>query len=285
MQALASFIAAFVVAFAVQWKLTLILISIVPVNIVVTIVCVVYDTIYEYAMFDIYSESSSLAEEAFSTIRTVHAFWAFPKLSRRFTHILEEAQKVGKKKSIIYAILFPTEFFCIFCGYALAFWQGIRMYERGEIAQPGTVVTVIFAVLVAAQALTQIAPQTIAISKATAAAQEMFAIIDRKSEVDSLSEKGTKIADFQGDIKLRNVGFAYPARPDVPVLDRFDLDIPANRTTALVGSSGSGKSTIFGLLERWYLPKEGSSITLDGHSIEELNLRWLRTRIRLVQQV
>lgn len=112
-----------------------------PVNIVVTIICVVYDTTYEYKMFDIYSQAGSLAEEAFSTIRTAHAFWAFPKLSRRFNNILDEARKVGAKKSLIYAILFPTEFFCIFSGYGLAFWQGIRMYARGEIENPGTVVT------------------------------------------------------------------------------------------------------------------------------------------------
>ena len=145
--------------------------------------------------------------------------------------------------------------------------------------------SVIFAVLVAAQALTQIAPQTIAISKASAAAQEIFSIIDRKSQIDSLSVRGTKIQGFQGDIKLKNVRFAYPARPDVPVLHGLDLDIPSNKTTALVGPSGSGKSTIFGLLERWYLPKEGSTITLDGHQLENLNLQWLRTNIRLVQQV
>lgn len=99
-----------------------------------------------------------------------------------------------------------------------------------------------------------------------------------------MSQDGTKIEGFRGDIKLRNVRFAYPSRPDVPVLHGLDLDIPADRTTALVGTSGSGKSTIFGMLERWYLPSEGSSITLDGHRIEELNLQWLRTNIRLVQQ-
>lgn len=140
-QAISSFVAAFVVAFAVQWKLTLIVIGIVPVNIVVTIICVVYDTGYEYQMFDIYSKSGSLAEEAFSTIRTAHAFWAFPKLSRRFEAILDDAAKVGAKKSLIYAILFPVEFFCIFSGYGLAFWQGLRMYSEGEIKNPGTVVT------------------------------------------------------------------------------------------------------------------------------------------------
>lgn len=140
-QALSTFIAAFVVAFAVQWKLTFIVLAIVPVNIVVTIICVVYDTMYEYQMFEIYSKSGSIAEEAFSTIRTAHAFWAFPKLSRRFTDTLTEARRIGDKKSLVYAILFPTEFFCIFAGYGLAFWQGMRMYASGEVSSPGTVVT------------------------------------------------------------------------------------------------------------------------------------------------
>jgi ATP-binding cassette subfamily B (MDR/TAP) protein 1 len=143
---------------------------------------------------------------------------------------------------------------------------------------------VVFAILVAAQALTQIAPQTIAISKATAAAIDLFEIIDRKSAVDSLSVEGASIPNFQGDIKLGGIRFTYPSRPDVNVLQNFDLDIPANKTTALLGASGSGKSTIFGLLERWYLPSEGT-ISLDGTPIEDLNLQWLRTNIRLVQQV
>ncbi|WAO87154.1 Hypothetical protein NCS54_00445400 [Fusarium falciforme] len=280
---MSTFVTAFIVAFAVQWKLTLIVIAIVPVNIIVTIAAVVVDIGYEYTMFDIYSRSSSLAEEAFSTIRTAHAFWAFPKLSKRFTSILEEARRVGRKKSLVYVILFPTEFFCIFSGYGLAFWQGMRMYSNGEITEPGTVVTVIFAVLVAATALTQIAPQTVALSKATAAAQEMFQMIDRKSQIDALSQEGDQIADFKGDIQFRGVRFAYPSRSDVTILHGLDLDIPADKTTALVGASGSGKSTIFGLLERWYMPSDGS-ITLDGHPIEGLNLQWLRTNIRMVQQ-
>ncbi|OAQ98396.1 hypothetical protein LLEC1_04360 [Akanthomyces lecanii] len=282
-QAIATFVAAFVVAFAVQWKLTLIVISIVPVNIVVTVICIMFDMVYEYKMFDIYSKSGTIAEEAFATIRTAHAFWAFPKLSRRFTDILEEARQVGNKKSIIYAILFSFEFLCIFSGYGLAFWQGMRMYASGEITQPGTVVTVIFAVLVAAQALTQIAPQTVAVSKAAAAAHDMFAVIDRKSAVDSLSTAGRTIPDFQGNIKVSNIDFSYPSRPDVPILKNFSIEIPANKTTAFVGASGSGKSTLFGLLERWYASSAGE-ITLDGHNLTDLNLQWLRTSMRLVQQ-
>lgn len=136
-----TFITAFVLAIAVQWKLALIVLCIVPVNVIVTIFCVKIDEGYELNMLDIYSRSGSLAEEAFATIRTAHAFWAFPKLSKRFTSILDEAGKIGAKKSLVYAILFPVEFFCIFSGYGLAFWQGIKLYSNGDIDQPGTVVT------------------------------------------------------------------------------------------------------------------------------------------------
>ena len=92
----------------------------------------------------------------------------------------------------------------------------------------------------AAQSLTQIAPQTIAISKATAAAQDLFAVIDRKSAMDLFYQEGTKIDGFKGEVKLRGRRFEYPSRPDVPVLHGLDLDIPADKTTALVGASGSG---------------------------------------------
>ncbi|KAG8415746.1 hypothetical protein J3458_009568 [Metarhizium acridum] len=282
-QALSMLISAFIVAFVVQWKLTLITLAIVPVNTIVMLVCIYFDAKYEYQMFDIYGKSGSLAEEAFSTIRTAHAFWAFPKLAARFREILKEARQVGDKKSVIYAILFPVEFFSITAGYALAFWQGMRMYSSGEIQSPGTVVTVIFAVLVAAQALTQIAPQMIAISKAMAAAQDLFSTIDRKSSIDSLSDEGIKIQNFQGNVEIRALCFSYPSRPSVPVLDNLGLDFPSGRTTAIVGASGSGKSTIFGLLERWY-PYSSGEITLDGQRLEDINLRWLRTNIRLIQQ-
>lgn len=132
--------------------------------------------------------------------------------------------------------------------------------------------------------MTSIAPQILQVTKASSAAEELFRTIDRPSEIDAMSEAG-KVPDASiGDIEARDVHFAYPIRPGVKVLQGLTLNIPARKTTALVGASGSGKSTIIGLLERWYDPA-GGSLYLDGVDLKDLNVRWLRTNIRLVQQV
>ncbi|ENI01981.1 hypothetical protein COCC4DRAFT_202734 [Bipolaris maydis ATCC 48331] len=282
-QGVSTFVTAFIVAFVVQWKLTLITISVVPTIIVVISICVGLDTKNENQLLSIQSRAGQLAEEVFSTIRTVHAFWLHPLLSRKYDNILGDAMNVGMKKSPIYAVMFSTEFFCIYCGYGLAFWQGIRMFSRGEIKESGDVFTVILAVIVAATAMTTISPQIMALTKASSSADELFKTIDRKSPIDPLSEEG-KIPDVcNGFIEIKDVSFAYPARPDITVLKNLTVSAPAGKTTALVGASGSGKSTIVGLIERWYDQASGV-IYLDGTDIRELNLTWLRTNIRLVQQ-
>lgn len=99
-----------------------------------------------------------------------------------------------------------------------------------------------------------------------------------------MSKSGEHPADCKGHIEVEDIYFNYPTRPEVKVLQGLNITIPANKTTALVGASGSGKSTIIGLLERWYNPLSGN-ILLDGKKIDELNVAWLRTNIRLVQQV
>ncbi len=83
--------------------------------------------------------------------------------------------------------------------------------------------------------------------------------------------------------ELQDVVFAYPSRPDVTVFNRFSLTIEAGKTVALVGQSGSGKSTVIGLIERFYDPQHGA-VLFDGVNIRTLQLRWYREQLGLVQQ-
>jgi ATP-binding cassette subfamily B (MDR/TAP) protein 1 len=126
----------------------------------------------------------------------------------------------------------------------------------------------------------------VVVAKSCSAAEKLFKVIDREPRLDTITNIGKPIPDslLQGRIEFRNVHFAYPSRPDSIVLDGLTMSFPANKTTAIVGASGSGKSTIVGLLERWYDCTEGD-ITVDGVDITELDVKWLRTQARLVQQV
>lgn len=141
-----------------------------------------------------------------------------------------------------------------------------------------------FSVIIAASSINSLAPHTVSFSRASTAANELFVLIDRHSEINAFSDSGVKPQSTEGTIEFSGVNFAYPTRPNNPVLQDFSLKVPAGKVTALVGPSGSGKSTIIGLLERWYNPISGS-IELDGVKLDALNLTWLRTHVRLVQQV
>ncbi|OTA87182.1 hypothetical protein M434DRAFT_81536 [Hypoxylon sp. CO27-5] len=283
LQGTATFVAAFVVAFAVNWKLTFIVVAVVPTIVVTTFINMWIDIKQEGRILNFYARAEQLAEEVIGSIRTVHAFWAHPPLTVKYEAVLDLAFQQGKRKSLNWGSLYMFEFFSIYAGYGLAFWQGTRRYVSGEIAEPGEVVTVIFAVILAAQAVTALIPQLMHVTKAASAADSLFRTIDRESLIDPMSKSGEHPDDCKGHIEVEDVYFNYPTRPDVKVLQGLNITIPANKTTALVGASGSGKSTIIALLERWYNPLSGN-ILIDGKKIDELNVAWLRSNIRLVQQ-
>ena len=218
-----------------------------------------------------------------SSIKTIHAFGAQQKIVNRYDEYLETAHKEGKKKSIIFGILFATQSFMVMSGTALAFWEGFRLFQSGEIESVGKVFTVVLSVTLGATSIMLVAPQLQSITNASSAASELFSIIDKPSLLDPLSPEGMQPTSFTGGIQIRDLHFAYPTRPTAQVLQGLDLSIPAGKTTALVGPSGCGKSTLVGLLERWYQPASGQ-ILVDGHDIADYNTKWLRSNLRLVQQ-
>jgi ATP-binding cassette subfamily B (MDR/TAP) protein 1 len=122
-----------------------------------------------------------------------------------------------------------------------------------------------------------------AFGQATAAATKILNTISRKSPIDPETDDGERPNEFVGDIEFRKIKHVYPSRPDVTICEDFNLKIAAGSMVAMVGASGSGKSTIFGLLQRFYLPMSGQ-VFLDGKDISKLNLRWLRRNMAIVSQ-
>jgi ATP-binding cassette subfamily B (MDR/TAP) protein 1 len=277
------FFSSYIVALAVQWKLALITMSIVPAIVLITGGCIGMDMPIEARITRIYSQAATLAQDAIGSVKTIHAFGAQEKLVGWYDEYLQTAHDEGKKKSLLYGVLFCGQTFLVMSGTSLAFWQGFRMFQSGEIENVGTVLTVILSVTLGATSVLLIMPQIQAITNASSAATELFTIIDKPSMLDPLSSEGRTPDTCIGDIEIRNLTFSYPSRPTAPVLQDLSLRIPAGKTTALVGPSGCGKSTLIGLLERWYQPTSGQ-ILLDGYDLSTFNTNWLRNHIRLVQQ-
>ena len=170
----------------------------------------------------------------------------------------------------------------IYLNYGLAFWMGSRFLLDGSVGL-SQILTIQLAIMIGAFALGNVAPNIQAVTSAVAAANKIYAVIDRVSPFDPASTDGKKLDAVQGNVELRNIKHIYPSRPEVVVMEDVNLLIPAGKSTELVGASGSGKSTIVGLVERFYDPV-GGSIYIDGHDVKDLNLCWLRRQISLVSQ-
>ncbi|KAF3675298.1 ABC transporter B family member 3 [Capsicum annuum] len=164
--------------------------------------------------------------------------------------------------------------------YRLAIWYGSKLIiEKGY--HGGDVINVLMAIMMSGMSLGQTTPSLNAFAAGQAAANKLFETINRKPLIDTSDMSGLVLADIEGEIELKDVYFRYPSRLDVQIFSGFSLVVPSGTTVALVGQSGSGKSTIIGLLERFYDPEAGE-VLLDGINLKKYQLKWLRQQMGLV---
>ncbi|KAK3304803.1 P-loop containing nucleoside triphosphate hydrolase protein [Chaetomium strumarium] len=285
---LSFFVACYVVAFIKQPRLAGILVSLIPAFLLMALGGGFFVQKYAARTAGSAAAASDIASEALQHVAVVQAFGAAPRLERKFAEHAAEARAAGIKKGVAAAVQAGLLYFIAYSANALAFWQGSRMVVdtmNGHGSETvGQIYTVVFLLVDACVCLGNIAPLLPILAGASSAFQRLMKDIEEPSAIDGTSDQGIVLpANTPGQITFHNVSFTYPSRPDQPVLRNVNLTFPAGKHTAIVGLSGSGKSTIASLIARLADPTEGK-ITLDGHDLRDLNVRSLRSFLSLVQQ-
>ena len=272
------------------WELTLVLLCSLPLMSIAGALLAQLQTSLAEKESVAYARAGAIAEEVLSGIRTVVAFGGQSKELERFAGNLTGARTSGILRSILTGLSSGVTLGVMFGVYGLGFWFGIKLIlddlaseECGLCAERDVdclaactqhnardLLTVFYCVLNGYWYLGQSAPFVEAFAKARSAARVIYDVIDRVPEIDGCSAAGRVMTTrLQGPtITFSNVGFTYPARVGVKVLDGLNLTVPGSRTVALVGSSGCGKSTCIQLIQRFYDPQEGT-VSIDGENIRD----------------
>ncbi|XP_019241446.1 PREDICTED: ABC transporter B family member 1-like, partial [Nicotiana attenuata] len=279
---MATFVSGFVVGFTAVWQLALVTLAVVPLIAVIGAIHTITLAKLSGKSQEALSKAGNIVEQTVVQIRTVLAFVGESKAMQAYSAALKVSQKIGYKSGFSKGLGLGATYFTVFCCYALLLWYGGYLV-RHHYTNGGLAIATMFAVMIGGLALGQSAPSMTAFAKARVAAAKIFRIIDHKPSVDRNAKTGLELDSVSGQLELKDVKFSYPSRPDIKILDNFNLIVPAGKTIALVGSSGSGKSTVVSLIERFYDPTSGQ-LLLDGNDIKTLKLKWLRQQIGLVSQ-
>ncbi|KAG1326634.1 putative multidrug resistance protein [Cocos nucifera] len=277
----ATFIGSYIVGFFLIWRLALVAL---PTVVLLIIPGLMYGRILTSLARKIreeYNKAGAVAEQAISSIRTVYSFVAEARTMAKFSAALDDSVRLGLRQGLAKGIAIGSNS-VTFAIWAFLVWYGSRlvMYHGDK---GGTVFAVGAAIVVGGLALGSGLSNLKYFTEASSAGERIMEVIKRIPKIDSDSMEGEVLENVSGNVEFRAVEFAYPSRPENPIFRDFSLKVPAGRTVALVGGSGSGKSTAIALLERFYDPS-GGEILLDRVDIRRLQLKWLRSQMGLVSQ-
>ncbi|XP_038653374.1 ATP-dependent translocase ABCB1 isoform X1 [Scyliorhinus canicula] len=284
MQLFSTCVAGFITGFVTGWKLTLVILAVSPLIMVSVVVWTKLLTLMTCKELTAYAKAGAVAEEVLTAIRTVFAFNGQQKALEKYELNLKTARDIGIRRAIVTNVSIGLQYFLIYGCYALAFWYGSKLVvDEPENYSIGQVLTVFLSVMIGALSLGQAAPNLEDVAKAQGAAFDVYSLITKHRPIDSSSKEGHMPESIKGNIEFKNIHFTYPTRPDVKILNGLSIKVLSGKTVALVGASGCGKSTTIQLLQRFYDPEAGE-ITVDGHDIRTLNVKWLRQHIGVVSQ-
>ncbi|EFJ23178.1 hypothetical protein SELMODRAFT_103646 [Selaginella moellendorffii] len=272
----------FIIVLFVNWRMGLLVIGIQPLLVFCYYVKLVFLKGFAKKAAKAQNEATQIATEAVSQHRTVAALSAQDKVVSSMKTMLDATTKDAKKQSHIAGFGLGVANFVLYASWALQFWYGGVLLTQGK-ATLQDVFKVFFVFLSTGRVLAEALSLAPDLAKGSAVIESVLSILNRKTEINADDKNSAKVGRIEGEVELCNVDFAYPSRPEMMVFKSFNLRVEAGKSVALVGQSGSGKSTIIGLIQRFYDPLQGM-VMIDGRDIRTLHLRSLRRQLALVGQ-
>ena len=268
--------------FFISWKLALIMLATVPVMALIAVFFGRYIRRLSKEAQNFSANSNAIVEEALTGIANVKAFTNEYFNINRFRKNTQEMRDLNVRSGVWRGLFVSFIIFCLFGAIVFIVWQGLLMTQGAhpELSKEGFYQFVLFTIMMGASVGSL--PDLYAnIQKAIGATENLMDIVNGQSELDL--HPGMKKNKITGEIEFKDVKFSYPQRNDMEVLKSVSFNIQPNQTFAIVGASGSGKTTITNLLLGFYKSDDGQ-VLVDGVSVNEYDLNHLRENMAIVPQ-
>ncbi|GAU42985.1 hypothetical protein TSUD_188580 [Trifolium subterraneum] len=259
-------VTSFIIAFFLNWRITLVVLATYPLIISGHIGEKLFMQGFGGNLSKAYLKANMLAGEAVSNIRTVAAFCAEEKIIGLYADELVEPSKRSFRRGQIAGIFYGISQFFIFSSYGIALWYGSLLVEK-DLSTFKSIMKSFMVLIVTALAMGETLALAPDLLKGNQMVSSIFDMIDRKSGI--MYNVGEELMTVEGTIELRRINFSYPSRPNIVIFNDFNLIVPSRKSLALVGHSGSGKSSIISLILRFYDPTSGK-VMIDGNLFQQL---------------
>lgn len=272
------------ICFALDWRLTLVAMGCTPLTLGASYLNLLINV---GAKTDdgAYARASSIAAGAVSNVRTVAALCAQGNIVGTFNRALDGPVSKARRRSQVMGVILGLSQGAMYGAYTVTLWAGALFIKR-DLSKFGDVSKIFLILVLSSFSVGQLAGLAPDTSGAPVAIAGILSILKRRPAISDENGSGKRRTIKDGrpvDVELKRVVFAYPSRPEVTVLNEFSVRVKAGSTVAVVGASGSGKSTVVWLVQRFYDPV-GGQVMVGGIDVRELDLKWLRGECAMVGQ-
>ncbi|XP_077363323.1 antigen peptide transporter 2a [Festucalex cinctus] len=264
----------------ISWTLTCLVLLEVPVTGLIQTISYKHRQRLVQATHDSVTAANEAVSEIILAVRTVRSFNAEKHEARRYDNRLTDTHRLKTWRDAVRVVSLLAQRLTGLAIHVLMLWYGRLYIQRGQMTTGNLVSFMLYQSDIGHNIRTLIYISGHMLTS-VGAAGKVFEVLDRQPRIRT---DGKRTPDrLTGHVIFRRLKFAYPAHPDVAVLQNFSLELPAGQMTALVGVSGEGKSTCASLLKRLYEPQDGQ-ILLDHAELESYDCRYLSRKIAVVSQ-